>query len=128
MKKIIERIKRVFDTPKSLCRYFKVWKERSSLALGFMILAHSVVFLRWIDLSDYDARVFQAYLLAIIGIFAIHGIVRILMKLIWPTSEEYLEHHFREDFKTISPWQKLKLSTSIFFAFLFAVAFLTRTL
>ncbi len=130
MKTITEWIKKTLNKLNPLCGYFVVWRELSSLAVGLILWIHSAVFLRWIDPTAgmYDAGVFQVYLFAIIGIFILHGIVRILMKLIWPTSEQYLDHHFREDFKTITPWQKLKLSTSIFFAFLFAVAFLARTL
>ncbi|WP_378182048.1 hypothetical protein [Aquimarina sp. SS2-1] len=130
MKQLIKWFKRNLKLLKPLCGYFKVWREFSSLAVGLILWIHSAVFLRWIDptAGTYDAGVFQVYLFAIIGIFILHGIVRILMKLIWPTSENYLDHHFRNDFNTITPWQKLKLSTFIFFAFLFAVALLARAL
>ena len=130
MKNIMQWLQTILEKLKPLCGYFKVWRELSSLAVGLILWIHSAVFLRWIDptAGTYDAGIFQVYLFAIIGIFILHGIVRILMKLIWPTSEEYLDNHFRNDFKTITPWQKLKLSTFIFFAFLFAVALLARTL
>ncbi|WP_108802161.1 hypothetical protein [Aquimarina sp. Aq107] len=130
MKKIIKWLQPIFDKFEPLWSYFKVWRELSSLAVGLILWIHSAVFLRWIDptAGTYDAGVFQVYLFAIIGIFILHGIVRILMKLIWPTSEDYLDHHFRNDFNTVTPWQKLKLSTFIFFAFLFAVALLARAL
>ncbi|MBQ4818882.1 hypothetical protein [Aquimarina sp. MMG016] len=130
MKKLIQWLLPILEKLKPFCDYFKVWRELSSLAVGLILWIHSAVFLRWIDPTSgtYDAGVFQVYLFAIIGIFVLHGIVRILMKLIWPTSEHYLDHHFRNDFNTITPWQKLKLSTFIFFAFLFAVASLARAL
>ncbi|WP_208746837.1 hypothetical protein [Aquimarina algiphila] len=130
MKKIINWFKQIFNSDLPIWGYLKVWRELSSLAVGLILWMHSAAFLHWIDptAGTYDAGIFQVYLFAIIGIFILHGIVRILMKLIWPTSEEYLDHQFRNDFKTITPWQKLKLSTFIFFAFLFAVAFLARTL
>ncbi|WP_103072276.1 hypothetical protein [Aquimarina sediminis] len=130
MKKLMQWLQPFLEKLKPICGYFKVWRELSSLAVGLILWVHSAVFLRWIDptAGTYDAGIFQVYLFAIIGIFILHGIVRILMKLIWPTSEEYLDHQFRNDFKTITPWQKLKLSTFIFFAFLFAVALLARAL
>jgi len=110
--------------------YIKTWREFSSLAVGLFLWIQSATFLRWMDptAGTYDAGIFQVYLFAIIGLFVMHGVVRILMKLIWPTSETYLDHQFMNDFKTITPWQKLKLSTSIFFAFLFAVVLLARVL
>ncbi|MBP2831261.1 hypothetical protein J8281_03590 [Aquimarina sp. U1-2] len=115
---------------KKLWSYLSVWRELSSMAVGLLLWIQSAVFLRWIDptAGTYDAGIFQIYLFAIIGLFILHGVVRILMKLIWPTSDDYLDHEFRKDFKTITPWQKLKLSTFIFFAFLFAVALLARTI
>ncbi|TPN82938.1 hypothetical protein [Aquimarina algicola] len=130
MKTIIDRLKKIAIKLKPLWGYFKVWRELSSLAVGLLLWIQSATFLHWIDptAGTYDAGVFQVYLFAIIGIFILHGIVRILMKLIWPTPEDYLDHQFMNDFKTLTPWQKLKLSTFIFFAFLFAVAFLARTL
>ncbi|WP_271729095.1 hypothetical protein [Aquimarina algiphila] len=130
MKKIINWLKPFFNTNNSFWGYFKIWREFSSLIIGLILWTHSALFLRWIDptAGSYDAGVFQVYLFAIIGIFVLHGVVRFLMKLIWPTSEHYLDTQFTNDFKTITPWQKLKLSTFIFFAFLFAVTLLARTL
>ena len=129
-KKIIEWWQQNLGKGSAFFTYFTVWRELSSLAVGLLLWVHSAAFLHWIDpmAATYDAGVFQVYLFAVIGIFILHGIVRILMKLIWPTSEEYLDHHFKNDFKTITPWQKLKLSTAIFFGFLFAVALLARAL
>ena len=111
-----------------LWNYLKVWRELSSIAVALFLWANSAWFLRKIDptAATYDAGVFQVYLFAIIGLFLLHGIVRILMKLIWPTSDDYLDHQFAQDFNTITSWQKLKLSTAIFFAFLFAAVLLAR--
>ncbi|WP_010182645.1 hypothetical protein [Aquimarina agarilytica] len=127
IKKWKAQLKAVF---KPLGAYFKVWREFSSLAVGLFLWLQSATFLRWIDptAGTYDAGIFQVYLFAIIGLFILHGVIRILMKLIWPTSENYLDNQFTHDFKTITPWQKLKLSTSIFFGFLFAVVLLARVL
>jgi hypothetical protein len=108
--------------------YLKVWRELFSLAVGLLLWMKSSVLLHWLDptAGTYDAGIFQIYLFAIIGLFVLHGVVRILMKLIWPTVDNYLDHHFKADFQTLSPWQKLKLSSSIFFAFLLAVVLLAR--
>ena len=113
---------------KNLWNYIKVWRELSSIAIALFLWANSACFLHMIDptAATYDAGVFQIYLFAIIGLFILHGVVRILMKLIWPTSDDYLDHEFAKDFKTITKWQKPELSTFIFFAFLFAVVLLAR--
>ena len=121
---------RVFPWIKWIWNYLKVWRELSSLAVAMLLWAKSTWLLRKMDptAATYDAGVFQVYLLAVIGLFLLHGIVRILMKLIWPTSDDYLDHEFKQDFNTIKPWQKLKLSTFIFFAFLFAAVLLARVI
>ncbi|MEM9388840.1 MAG: hypothetical protein AAGA02_00115 [Bacteroidota bacterium] len=113
---------------KKAWNYIKLWRELFSIAVGLILWSYSPVLLRRIDptAGTYDAGIFQIYLFAIIGIFILHGIVRILMKLIWPTPEDYLDNQFGHDFKHIEPWQKLKLSTFIFFAFLFAAVLLAR--
>ena len=110
--------------------YLQVWRELSSLVVALFLWANSAWLLHMIDptAATYDAGVFQVYLFAIIGLFILHGVVRILMKLIWPTSDNYLDHEFANDFKTITKWQKLKLSTFIFFAFLYAVVLLARVI
>ncbi|GAA5036645.1 hypothetical protein GCM10011506_30020 [Marivirga lumbricoides] len=115
---------------KWLWNYLKVWRELSSIVIALVLWVNSSWLLRKLDptAATYDAGIFQMYLFAIIGLFLLHGIVRILMKLIWPTSDDYLDNQFAQDFKTITAWQKLKLSTSIFFAFLFAAVLLARIL
>ena len=109
-------------------KYLKVWRELFSIVVGLLLWSYSPLLLRRVDptAATYDAGVFQIYLFAIIGLFILHGVVRILMKLIWPIPEEYLDHQFATDFKHIEPWQKLKLSTFIFFAFLLAAVLLAR--
>ena len=115
---------------KWLWNYLKVWRELFSLAVGLLLWVKSGILLRYLDptAGTYDAGIFQVYLFAIIGLFVLHGIVRILMKLIWPSMDNYLDHEFKQDFQTLSPWQKLKLSSSIFFAFLLAVVLLARVI
>lgn len=130
MKKIINWFKQNFNGEAPIWEYFKIWRELSSLAIGLLLWVHSAVFLRWADPSagTYDAGIFQIYLFAIIGVFILHGIVRILMKLIWPTPDDYLDTEFQYDFQTLEAWQKLKLSTFIFFAFFYAIILLSRVL
>ena len=113
-----------------LWNYVKVWRELSSIVIGLVLWVKSTYILRWMDptVATYDTGVFQVYLFAVIGLFLLHGVVRILMKLIWPTSDDYLDNEFTHDFKSIEPWQKLKLSTFIFFAFLFAAVLLARVI
>ena len=122
--------KHLISLLKWLWNYLKVWRELSSIVLALVLWVNSSWLLRKLDptAATYDAGIFQVYLFAIIGLFLLHGIVRILMKLIWPTSDDYLDNQFAKDFKTITAWQKLKLSTSIFFAFLFAAVLLARIL
>ncbi|WP_083867475.1 hypothetical protein [Fulvivirga imtechensis] len=115
---------------KDLWNYVKIWRELSSIAVGIILWMKSHILLRWIDPTSatYDAGIFQIILFAVIALFVLHGVIRILMKLIWPTTDAYLDNQFANDFKTLESWQKLKLTTSIFFAFLFAAVLLARVL
>ncbi|WP_017730720.1 hypothetical protein [Nafulsella turpanensis] len=110
--------------------FAKVWREFSSILLGLLLWFNSPILLRMLDPTAgiYDAGVFQIYLFAVIGLYILHGVVRILMKLIWPTTDHYLDNQFAHDFQLIAPWKKLKLSVSIFFALLFALVLLARVL
>ena len=97
---IMKRFKHILRT---IWNYLKVWRELSSIAIALFVWANSTWFLRRVDptAATYDAGVFQVYLFAIIGLFLLHGIVRILMKLIWTSSDHYLDSQFAHDFKTI---------------------------
>ena len=115
---------------KKVRSFAKVWREFSSILVGLLLWFNSPILLRMLDPTAgiYDAGVFQIYLFAIIGLYILHGVVRILMKLIWPASDHYLDKQFAQDFQLIAPWQKLKLSVSVFFALLFALVLLARVL
>jgi hypothetical protein len=115
---------------KRVWSFTQVWREFSSILVGISLWINSSTLLRWMDptAGTYDSGVFQIYLFAVIGLYILHGVVRILMKLIWPTSDHYLDHQFAHDFQLIAPWQKLKLSVFIFFALLFALVLLARVL
>lgn len=118
------------DYLKDLWDYVKVWRELSSIGIGLLLWMKSHVLLRWIDPTSatYDAGVFQLVLFATISLFVLHGVVRILMKLIWPSMDNYLRIEFANDFKTIEKWQKLKLSVFIFFAFLLSAVLLAKAI
>lgn len=118
------------DYLKDLWDYVKVWRELSSIGIGLLLWMKSHVLLRWIDPTSatYDAGVFQLVLFATISLFVLHGVVRILMKLIWPSMDNYLRNEFANDFKTIEKWQKLKLSVFIFFAFLLSAVLLAKAI
>ncbi len=115
---------------KDLWDYVKVWRELSSIGIGLLLWMKSHVLLRYIDPTSatYDAGVFQLVLFATISLFVLHGVVRILMKLIWPSMDNYLRIEFTNDFKTIEKWQKLKLSAFIFFAFLLSAVLLAKAI
>ena len=123
MKAIVQFIKTGWD-------FVKIWRELCSTLIGLLLWVFSPMFLRKIDptAATYDSGVLQVYLFAIIGLFILHGIIRILMKLIWPSVDQYLDQEFASDFQKIETWQKLKLASFIFFAFLFAAVLLARTL
>lgn len=108
------------------------WNEVLTIPAAFALWAASGPLLRLADpgAGTFDAGIFQMLLFAAIGLLALHGFVRVFMKLQWPTLDGYLDHGFNKDFHspTVTTWQRLKLSCSVFFALLLSLLLLTRVL
>lgn len=104
------------------------WNELLTIPMAFGLWVFSGPILRFFDetAATFDAGIFQAYLLAIIGLLIFHGFVRILMKLMWPRLDKFLDIQFTVHFNTLTSWQKIKLSCSVFFLLLFALVLLAQ--
>jgi hypothetical protein len=108
------------------------WSEVLTIPAGIGLWSVSDDLLRLADptAGTFDAGVFQLILFSIIGFLVLHGFTRVFMKLQWPTLDGYLDTQFNKEFfnPTVTPWQRLKLSSAVFFALFFALLLLTRVL
>lgn len=110
--------------------FFRSYPELLTIPIGFGVWVASIPVLRWFDPTSgiFDAGVFQIPIFAVIQFFVYVSIAWMVLGLIYGTIRKYLKIDFKEEFQLLTPWQKIKLSYSVFFALLFVLVFLARTL
>jgi len=110
--------------------FFKKYHELWTIPIGFGIWLLSIQVLRWMDPTSgiFDAGVFQIPIFAIIQFLIYVAIAWAVLGVTFGNFRRYLQHQMKHDFENITPWQKLKLSYSVFFFLLAILAYLARTL
>lgn len=114
----------------SIRSFLKKYHELVTIPIAFVIWMLSVHVLRWMDptAAVFDAGVFQIPIFAIIQLVIYLAIVWIILGIVFGNFRRYLIKEMKNDFKNLQPWQKLKLSYSVFFLLLAVLAYLARTL
>jgi hypothetical protein len=110
---------------------FKEWREEFfSIPLALIIFFVSPYVLRWIDptAGTYDSGIFQIILFATISLLIYNGLAWMGVKQVFPEIFFYFQNAFKIDFKTLEPWQKIKVSLFIWALFLASFVFLSRVL
>ena len=120
MKKIVEK----------MVKLVRKHPEIVNIPVVLILWKLSMYVLRWLDPTSgvYDAGVFQILIFAVIQFFVFVSIAWLAMKFIYGTLRKYLQFDFKEDFKNLDTWQKMKLSYGVFFGLVFLLAYLSRTL
>jgi hypothetical protein len=115
---------------KKIIVLFKKYPELLSIPVALLIWVASIHILRFFDETSavFDAGIFQIPVFAIIQFFLYVSMAWLTLKLIYGTFREYLQVDFKNDFKNLTGWQKIKLSYFVFFSLLAALVFLARTL
>jgi hypothetical protein len=113
-----------------LIKFFKRYPELLTIPAGFIVWMLSVHVLRFFDPTSgvFDAGVFQIPIFAIIQFFVYVSIAWLMLGVIFGTFKKYLLNEMKYDFRKLEPWQKLKLSYSVFFLLVVLLAYLARTL
>ena len=142
MKTVIDRMKTVFDCVLSALVWlwkkslqaikwvFKKYPELFSIPAALAVWVLSVRVLRLIDPTSgiYDAGVFQIPIFAVLQLFVYVSIAWLVMGLIFGTYRKYLIQNLKEDFKTLTKWQKIRMSYTIFLSLLLSLVALSYTL
>lgn len=117
-----------------LATFFKNEYKQNPQILWLLILliiwAVSIPILRWIDptAAVFDAGIFQIPIYGtILFVFALFISWQVL-RVIYSSMHTYLKTEFKNDFKTLLPWQKTLVSLSVFFLLLFLLAMFMLTL
>ena len=67
-----------------------------------------------------DIGALSLVLLAVVALAAFLAVSRWLLGLLWPVLRGYQQNHFSNNFKSLSPWQKITFYLVIFFGLLYA--------
>lgn len=110
--------------------FFRSYPELLTIPVGFLVWIASIPVLRWFDPTSgvFDAGVFQIPIFAVIQFFIYISIAWMVTGMVYATLRKYLKSDFKTDFNSLTSWQKIKLSYSVFFALLFVLVYLARTL
>lgn len=142
MKAVIEKIRAfigcLFTDIKWLCLkliqgikwLWKKYPELFSIPMALAVWVLSVRVLRWIDPTSgiFDAGVFQIPIFSVLQLFVYVSIAWLIMGLVFGTYRKYLVNDLKEDFKKLSPWQKIRMSYTIFLSLLLSLVALSYTL
>ena len=115
---------------KKIISFFKKYPELLSIPIALIAWKMSIYILRYLDPTSgvYDAGIFQIPIFSVIQFFVFVSIAWITLKIIFGTLRKYLETDFKDDFKKLDRWQKIKLSYAVFFALVFILSYLAHTL
>jgi hypothetical protein len=113
-----------------LIEFFKKYPEVISIPVALIAWRMSIDVLRWFDSTSgtFDAGVFQIPLFALIQYFIYVSMAWLTVKLLFGTVRRYLRFDFKNEFNSLTSWQKVKLSYFVFFALLFSLVLLSHTL
>ncbi len=112
---LIEHIDRRFQVPG--------WFGYGIFTLCTMgLLANSGTLLRRVDptAAVIDIGALSLVLLAVVALANFLAVSRWLIGLLFPVLRAYQKNHFSNNFKSLSPWQKITFYLVIFFGLLYA--------
>jgi hypothetical protein len=115
---------------KTIINWLKKQNEFIPLIIAFLVFYYSPYALRWIDptAGTYDIGILQVFITAIIGFCTYQAIVWMALNINWPMLRDYFENHFRSDFKTLTPWQKIQVSLYVYSLLLASIVVLSRVI
>ena len=111
-------------------KIFKKHPELITIPSAVLVWIVSVSVLRALDPTSgvFDSGIFQIPIFSIIQAFIYISVAWIILTLVFGTFKKYLTIQLKSDFQELKPWQRLKLSYSLFFALVALLAYLARTL
>ena len=114
----------------NIVAFLKKYPELLTVPLAFVVWVLSIHVLRWFDPTSgiYDAGVFQIPIFAVLQLFVYVSIAWLIMGLVFGTYRKYLKNDLKEDFKTLTKWQKIRMSYTIFLSLLLSLVALSYTL
>ena len=114
---------------KSIKRFFKKYHELMTIPVSILIFILSIPFLRWLDptAAVFDAGVFQIIPVSTIQLVLFLAVAWAMLGIVFGNHRKYLVNEMKTDFENLQPWQKLKLTYSIFFLLVALLAYMAKT-
>ena len=109
--------------------FFKKYHELLTIPVAIILFILSVPVLRWFDptAAVFDAGVFQIMILSTIQLVIYLAIAWFMLKIVFGHHRKYLQTQMKEDFNNLQPWERQKLSYSIFFLLVALLAYMAKT-
>jgi len=110
-------------------QFFKKYHELLTIPTVILLFVLSIPVLRWLDptAAVFDAGVFQIMILSAIQLVIYLAIAWMMLKIAFGHHRRYLQTRMKSDFDNLQPWQKLKLTYSIFFFLVALLAYMAKT-
>jgi len=103
--------------------------EVFALPLAFIAWRLSTNVLRWLDPTSatYDYGIFQIIIFSIIQFFVFFSVAWVVFKTIFGTFGRFLKYRIKDEFQSLTGWQKIKVTYAVFFAMIMILAYLSNT-
>jgi len=97
-------------------------RDASALVGLLLLVVYIGPLLRLADTTAavVDIGVLSLVLLAAVALATFLAVSRRLLGLLWPVLRDYQRNHFSNNFKSLSPWQKITFYLVVFFGLLYA--------
>jgi|GEM_PF-5249930 len=101
--------------------WLRLWPVLAAASL-FIVFARIGPLLRLADptAAVVDIGALSLVLLAAVALATFLAVSRRLVGLLWPVLRDYQRNHFSNNFKSLSPWQKITFYLVVFFGLLYA--------
>lgn len=101
-------------------RIFK--KEHLAIFSALFLFLFFPSLSRWIDITSapIDPGALSAVIMAILSLLAFKAITWWLINIIWPVLADYSKEQFEQNFKSLSPWQKVVIYLGFYLLLLFS--------
>ena len=115
---------------KSIKRFFKKYHEFVTLSVIIGVWLLSAGLLREMDptAAVFDAGIFQIPIFAIFQFILFISLAWIMLGIAFTTFQNYLQTDMKNDFKNLTPWERIRLAYFVYFGLLFSLILLAKTL
>jgi hypothetical protein len=108
---------------KKVINFFKLWPDWWSVPLTFLGWFFYPYLMHQVDpeAGFFDAGVLEVIVIAVLAIISFNAVAYMGVKFNWGIVFRYYADSFSNDFKTLTPWQKVKITLFVYSLYLLAL-------